>query len=902
MKKLIQTFFFFLLITQICFAQGTWTQIGDMPEIRYAHTVNELDGKIYVVGGLNTETGVSPRTALVYDRSSGVWTQIPLCNNKIRGAHTSCIVDGKLYVIGGNDSSTTLSTMDMFDPDSGQWIPKNSMPTDRGLLACASIDGKIYVMGGLRIVGGGFDYGGLKTMEMYDVTTETWSQLPDMPTKRWGHSAVAYNGKIYVFGGVTFFPTTVYNTVEVYNPQDSTWTTKSGIMPTARYCLTACSLDNKMYAIGGWYHSDYGPLYDKVEVYNPESDTWYTETPMPVACAVLASIVLDGKIYLYGGTCVTHPLVGTSNIYEFSNNDPLITGTYTIGSSGYFSTIKSAFDKLSTDGVAGNVTLELIDELYTAPTDSFGFKLNGPIPGAGPNSRVTIKPAQNKNVTLEGNGFVTLSCTNTSFVTIDGVDLTGTTTLTIHSLKNNNFAYNDGIDFLYDSDHNVLQNIIFIQEDNTRSSGSGFWCPQAGSAVPDSNIIQNNFVKQAGMAFFISTYLSSVGANGNIIRGNKIGSETDSLYSWGIQLEKCQNTIVENNIIQNQKVTRTSGSDIINVGINSYSGNGDIIRNNVVHNIKSTAGYTSVGILLSGGSGSNNMVYNNMIYDIQSASTQGNCRVAGIQIWNQTNPKIYYNTVYLTGNSNGANPLGSAALYIYGGFSGSAVVDLKNNIFINTRDESPYCASAIYDYNTFNLNSDYNDLYYDDTNPNNCLVRIAATNYHTLAEWQVLGKDSSSITEMPNFVAPYLHIAENEETLLESRGIPITDINFDFDGQTRHVSAPDIGADEFIGIPVGVEDETTLPTEFALEQNYPNPFNPSTKISWQLPVGSQQTLKIYDILGNEIATIVDEFKPAGRYEVEFNAASAAGGLPSGVYFYQLRAGEFVQTKKMLLLK
>ncbi len=95
-----------------------------------------------------------------------------------------------------------------------------------------------------------------------------------------------------------------------------------------------------------------------------------------------------------------------------------------------------------------------------------------------------------------------------------------------------------------------------------------------------------------------------------------------------------------------------------------------------------------------------------------------------------------------------------------------------------------------------------------------------------------------------------------------------------------------------------VEDETTLPTEFALEQNYPNPFNPSTKISWQSPVGSQQTLKIYDVLGNEITTLIDEYKPAGRYELEFNAVS----LPSGVYFYQLKAGDYIDTKKMILLK
>jgi hypothetical protein len=88
------------------------------------------------------------------------------------------------------------------------------------------------------------------------------------------------------------------------------------------------------------------------------------------------------------------------------------------------------------------------------------------------------------------------------------------------------------------------------------------------------------------------------------------------------------------------------------------------------------------------------------------------------------------------------------------------------------------------------------------------------------------------------------------------------------------------------------------PTEFALEQNYPNPFNPSTKISWQSPVGSHQTIKVYDVLGNEVATLVDEYKNAGRYEVEFNAIN----LSSGVYFYQIQAGEFVKTKKMILIR
>jgi len=98
---------------------------------------------------------------------------------------------------------------------------------------------------------------------------------------------------------------------------------------------------------------------------------------------------------------------------------------------------------------------------------------------------------------------------------------------------------------------------------------------------------------------------------------------------------------------------------------------------------------------------------------------------------------------------------------------------------------------------------------------------------------------------------------------------------------------------------VSVDDEiANTPTEFILYQNYPNPFNPSTKISWQSPVNSHQSLKIYDVLGNEVANLVNEYKPAGSYEVDFDASA----LSSGVYFYKLQAGDFLQTKKMILIK
>ena len=72
-------------------------------------------------------------------------------------------------------------------------------------------------------------------------------------------------------------------------------------------------------------------------------------------------------------------------------------------------------------------------------------------------------------------------------------------------------------------------------------------------------------------------------------------------------------------------------------------------------------------------------------------------------------------------------------------------------------------------------------------------------------------------------------------------------------------------------VPTDVNEFTGEVNTYSLSNNYPNPFNPSTKISWQIPVGSWQTLKIYDVLGNEVATLVNEYKPAGTYEVKWNA-------------------------------
>jgi len=108
---------------------------------------------------------------------------------------------------------------------------------------------------------------------------------------------------------------------------------------------------------------------------------------------------------------------------------------------------------------------------------------------------------------------------------------------------------------------------------------------------------------------------------------------------------------------------------------------------------------------------------------------------------------------------------------------------------------------------------------------------------------------------------------------------------------------------------LSVKDKPDIPAHsFALYQNYPNPFNPSTRIRYTIEKESNVLLKVYDVLGNDIATLVNEVKPAGIYEVTFDAGSlpggisARGGYASGVYFYQLKAGAFLETKKLILLR
>ena len=137
--------------------------------------------------------------------------------------------------------------------------------------------------------------------------------------------------------------------------------------------------------------------------------------------------------------------------------------------------------------------------------------------------------------------------------------------------------------------------------------------------------------------------------------------------------------------------------------------------------------------------------------------------------------------------------------------------------------------------------------------------------------------------------------------VVQADTIPGSTVNNTDPGYPVAVSAQLVHVSTTIAIPqalVGIADDNHSVYSFNLAQNYPNPFNPTTKITYSVAQRNHVSLKVYDMLGREVASLVNTTKDAGTYEVNFNASS----LASGLYIYKIQAGNFVQSKKMMLLK
>jgi N-acetylneuraminic acid mutarotase len=229
-----------------------------------------------------------------------------------RSGHGAAVVNGKIYLIGGaGEDIKPFGSVQVYDPVTGAWTARANMPTARGLFGTSAVGGTIYAIGGTTI---GLDK--LAVVEAYDTVTDTWTRKADMPTPRNALSAAVVDGKVYAIGGwgydrpeagwKSIGPSATgqdFSKVEVYDPETNTWTTRAD-MPTPRSHMTVSAFGGKIYAIGGGARivaGRSGEWLPVLEVYDTAKNRWARAADLPTPRFALSSTVVNGRIYVMGG-------------------------------------------------------------------------------------------------------------------------------------------------------------------------------------------------------------------------------------------------------------------------------------------------------------------------------------------------------------------------------------------------------------------------------------------------------------------------------------------------------------------------------------------------------------------------------------------------------------------------
>jgi N-acetylneuraminic acid mutarotase len=264
-------------------ADAAWVALPSLPDPRQEIGVAELQGKIYVVGGLPSTTRVQE-----YDPATGTWRfRAPLPASVDHPAAASA--GGRLYILGGYVNGADVATVYSYDPAADQWTSKAPMPTARGAPAAAVIGGKIYVVGGSSAT--------QRDLEAFDPEMNSWSRLAPMPTGRNHLAAGAIQGKLYVAGGR---PGNL-GALEIYDPATNFWTSGAPL-PTPRSGLAGAVLNDRFYTFGGEGNpaSPIG-IFKEAEVYDPRANSWRSLDPMPTPRHGVGAAVLGNRIYVPAG-------------------------------------------------------------------------------------------------------------------------------------------------------------------------------------------------------------------------------------------------------------------------------------------------------------------------------------------------------------------------------------------------------------------------------------------------------------------------------------------------------------------------------------------------------------------------------------------------------------------------
>jgi hypothetical protein len=493
-------------------------------------------------------------------------------------------------------------------------------------------------------------------------------------------------------------------------------------------------------------------------------------------------------------------------------------GTYTVGTtSGTFPTLKSAFDSLNVSAVTGNVVLSILNE---GTIESATAELNEIVSSGGGPYSITIKPASGATPTILTNLFgFNIKFNGTDNVTIDGSNSAGGTSRDL-TIMNITQTTNSGAIWVASLGTNAGAENITIKNCNLiagrADTNNTFGIFAAGQAITSTGtgahnnnlVIENNSFTRARFAVYSRGVATTGIQTGLVIQNNVMGSDSagHEISYRAIDLGNTDGAIINGNRIFN--MIQPLGFSVTGVHLDVNVSNA-MISNNVMRKLHqtNTGTFGAIGININSATGStNNLIVNNMISDMRNdgGGTSTVSNPFGIRIAGGTNHKVYYNSVSLSESFFNAAATDISAAFIVTSTTATGL-DVRNNVFANTmtgisgtRCYAIYVSVASFSFGTI----DRNDYYV--AGANGVLGRQSTTDIPTLAGWRTYtGQDLNSVSADPQFIdaVANLHINTAQATPVESRGVAITGIPIDIDGETRHAITPDIGADEGVFIP-----------------------------------------------------------------------------------------------------
>jgi N-acetylneuraminic acid mutarotase len=309
-----QWIFTFLFVV-VSSAAGGWLQVSELPTLRVAKATAAVDDKIYLIGGINENEnlgGGAPALSRVdvYDTLTNTWQKAAdMLTPRI--APKAAVFSSDIYVFGGYNRMAVRGEVhkkivEMYDTRTDTWVKKRDMPTLRRNFGTAVVDGKIYIIGGSvhdKKLGKQVS---TDLVEVYDPLTNRWKNRADMPTKRGRINVAVVDGKIYVIGGhillqqgLGLLVDRFSKRIEEYNPKINRWR-KLPDMPMFKYAFSTVVVDHEIYTIGGYDMDNSLKRLDIVEVYNPKFNRWRPSVPMLMPKLTVAAVA-NGTIYLLGG-------------------------------------------------------------------------------------------------------------------------------------------------------------------------------------------------------------------------------------------------------------------------------------------------------------------------------------------------------------------------------------------------------------------------------------------------------------------------------------------------------------------------------------------------------------------------------------------------------------------------